>query len=142
MKPEFIAYKASPHARVRCVECHVGGGAEAYVRSKFNGMRQLYGVVTGHYNRPIETPVRNIREATQTCQKCHWSEKYYGDQLRVFNHYGYDQNNSLNRTRMLIKVGGGDPKGGPVGGIHWHMNIANEVTFISDEKARQFRGSG
>ena len=31
MKPEFVAYNASPHARVRCVECHVGGGAETSV---------------------------------------------------------------------------------------------------------------
>lgn len=137
MKPEFIAYNASAHAKIRCVECHVGGGAQAYVRSKFNGMHQLYGVITGHFNRPIDTPVRNMREATETCQKCHWSEKYYGDQLRVFDHYEYDENNSLNQTRMLIKVGGGDPKGGPVGGIHWHMNIANEVTFIASDEKRQ-----
>src|SRR5436190_9446491 len=85
MKPEFVAYNASPHARVRCVECHVGGGAEWYVRSKFNGMRQLWGVVTGHYDRPIKTPVANMRAATETCQKCHWSEKYDGDKLHVFN---------------------------------------------------------
>ncbi len=137
MKPEFVAYNASPHARIRCVECHVGGGAEAYVRSKFAGMRQLYGVVTGHYNRPIKTPVHNMRSANETCQKCHWSEKYHGDELKVFNHYGYDEENSLNQTRMFIKVGGGNPATGPVGGIHWHMNIANEVTFISSDEQRQ-----
>jgi nitrate/TMAO reductase-like tetraheme cytochrome c subunit len=137
MKPEFVAYNASPHARVRCVECHVGGGAEAYVNSKFSGMRQLYGVVTGHYNRPIKTPVHNMREATQTCQKCHWSEKFHGDVLKAFNHYEYDQNNTLNQTRLLIKVGGGSPNGGAAGGIHWHMNVANEVTFMATDDRRQ-----
>lgn len=137
MKPEFIAYNASPHARVRCVECHVGGGAEWYVRSKFSGMRQLYGVITGHYNRPIQTPVHNMRSANETCQKCHWSEKFHGDQLKVFNHYGYDENNSLNQTRMLIKVGGGSAEGGQVGGIHWHMNVANEITYISTNDKRE-----
>lgn len=137
MKPEFVAYNASPHAKVRCVECHVGSGADAYVRSKFNGMRQLYGVVTGHYNRPIKTPVDNMRSATETCQKCHWSEKFHGDQLKVFNHYGYDEKNSLDQTRLLIKVGGGDAATGPVGGIHWHMNLENEVTFISTDEQRQ-----
>ena len=137
MKPEFVAYQASSHARIRCVECHVGGGGEAYVKSKFNGLRQLYGVVTGHYNRPIETPVRNMREASETCQKCHWSEKFNGDQIKVFNHYQYDEKNSLNQTRMLIKVGGGSPSGGQVGGIHWHMNINNEITFISSDDRRQ-----
>src|SRR5438045_1460367 len=37
MRPEFVAYQASPHARVRCVECHVGPGAGWYVRSKLSG---------------------------------------------------------------------------------------------------------
>ena len=32
MKPEYVAYLASPHARVRCVDCHVGAGAGWYVR--------------------------------------------------------------------------------------------------------------
>lgn len=137
MKPEFVAYNASPHAKIRCVECHVGGGADAYVRAKMGGMRQLYGVVTGHYNRPIKTPVHNMREATETCQKCHWSEKFHGDQIKVFNHYGYDEKNSLDQTRMLIKVGGGNPNAGPVGGIHWHMNVSNEVTFISADDRRE-----
>src|SRR5215212_7359907 len=27
MKPEFTAFQASPHARLRCVDCHVGQGA-------------------------------------------------------------------------------------------------------------------
>jgi len=135
MKPEFVAYNASPHAKVRCVECHVGGGAEWYVRSKFSGMRQLYGVITNDYNRPIQTPVHNMRSATETCQKCHWSEKFHGDKLRIFNHYGYDEQNSLNQTRMLIKVGGGSSEGGQSGGIHWHMNVANEITYIAaDDK--------
>lgn len=137
MKPEFVAYNASPHAKVRCVECHVGGGAEWYVRSKFSGMRQLYGVITGHYNKPIQTPVHNMRSANETCVKCHWSEKFHGDQLKAFNHYGYDEKNSLNQTRMLIKVGGGSNEGGPVGGIHWHMNVANEITYISNDDNRK-----
>ncbi len=135
MKPEFVAYNATSHANVKCVECHVGGGAEWYLRSKFTGVRQLWGVITDNYNKPIQTPVHNMRPANDTCAKCHWSEKFYGDQLKVFNHYGYDENNSLNQTRMLIKVGGGNPETGQATGIHWHMNLGNEVTYgYSDEK--------
>ncbi len=137
MKPEFIAHQASAHAKIRCVECHVGGGADAYVKAKFNGMNQLKGVITGHFNRPIETPVANMRSADATCQKCHWSEKFHGDKIKVFNHYGYGERSELNQTRLLVKVGGGDPNGGPVGGIHWHMNVNNEVTFISGDERRQ-----
>jgi hypothetical protein len=134
MNPEFVAYNAAPHSEIRCVECHVGGGAEWYVRAKFNGLRQLYAVTFNTYHKPIETPVHNMRPANETCAKCHWAEKYHGEQLKIFNHYGYDKDNSLNQTRMLIKVGGGSPDAGPVSGIHWHMNIANEITYISDEK--------
>lgn len=137
MKPEFVAHQAAPHAGITCVECHVGHGAEGYAQSKINGMRQLYGVASGHYDRPIETPARNMPAAAETCQKCHWSEKYHGDELKVFNHYAYDEKNSLNQTRMLIKVGGGNPNAGPVGGIHWHMNVANEITFIATDEKRQ-----
>lgn len=137
MNPEFVAYNASPHARVRCVECHVGGGPEWYVRSKFNGMHQLYAVTFRTYSKPIQTPIHNMRPANETCGKCHWSEKFIGDQLKVFNHYGYDENNTLNQTRMILKTGGGSPEGGPTGGIHWHMNIANEVTYVATDDKRQ-----
>jgi nitrate/TMAO reductase-like tetraheme cytochrome c subunit len=137
MKPEFVAYNASSHARVGCVECHVGGGPEWYVRSKFNGMHQLYAVTFNTFNRPIQTPLHNMRPANETCAKCHWPEKYYGEQLKVFNHFGYDEANSLNQTRMLIKTGGGSPETGEVGGIHWHMNLANEITYFSTDDKRQ-----
>lgn len=137
MKPEFVAYQASPHARVRCVECHVGGGAEWYVRSKINGMHQLYAVTFNTYNRPIRTPLHNLRPADETCAKCHWPEKFHGEQLKVFNHFGYDEANSLNQTRMLIKTGGGSPETGEIGGIHWHMNVANQIEYIATDERRQ-----
>jgi hypothetical protein len=38
---------------------------------------------------------------------------------------------------MLINVGGGSPRTGSVTGIHWHMNIANEVTYIATDEKRQ-----
>jgi len=137
MNPEFTAYNVSPHSQVRCVECHVGGGAEWYVRAKFNGVRQLYGVTFDSYNKPIQTPVHNMRPANDTCAKCHSADKFHGDVMKVFNHYGFDENNSLNQTRMLLKVGGGNPNTGQIGGIHWHMNISNEVTYIANDEHRQ-----
>jgi hypothetical protein len=35
---------------------------------------------------------------------------------------------------MLIKTGGGDANAGQASGIHWHMNIANIITYASDPK--------
>ena len=137
MKPEAVAFAATSHARIRCVDCHVGHGAESYARSKLSGARQLFALVANNYSRPIETPVHNMRPANQTCEQCHWPSKFYGAQLKTFNHYAYDEQNSLRQTRMLINVGGGDPTSGPVAGIHWHMNLGNEITFIASDRQRQ-----
>lgn len=137
MKPEHTTYLVGSHARVSCVECHVGSGADWYVRSKLTGAYQLYSVAFNKYPRPIRTPVHNMRPANETCAQCHWPEKFYGAQLKVFNHYGYDEQNTLRQQRMLINVGGGSPTTGLVTGIHWHMNIANEIDYISNDRQRQ-----
>jgi hypothetical protein len=137
MKPEFVAFSATSHAKIRCVDCHVGHGAESYARSKLSGARQLFSLLAGSYSKPIETPVHNMRPANQTCEQCHWPSKFHGAELKTFNHYAYDEQNSLRQTRMLINVGGGDPSTGPVAGIHWHMNLGNEITFIAGDKQRQ-----
>ena len=137
MKPEFVAFHATSHASIKCVDCHVGHGAQSYARSKLSGARQLWALMRNNYSRPIETPVHNMRPADQTCEKCHWSAKFHGAKLKTFDHYAYDEKNSLRQTRMLISVGGGDPETGPVAGIHWHMNLGNQITFIAADKQRQ-----
>jgi nitrate/TMAO reductase-like tetraheme cytochrome c subunit len=137
MKPEFVAYQQSPHAKVACVECHVGAGAGWYVRSKLSGAYQLYAVTVKNYPRPIPTPVQNLRPAQETCEECHWPKKFHGAQLKVFTHYGNDEKNTPRQIQMLIKTGGGDPASGAPSGIHWHMNIANEITYVSTDAQRQ-----
>jgi nitrate/TMAO reductase-like tetraheme cytochrome c subunit len=137
MKPEFVAFHATSHAKIRCVDCHVGHGAESYARSKMAGTRQLFSLITGTYSRPVETPVHNMRPANETCGQCHWPAKFHGATLKSFNHYAHDEKNTLRQTRMLMNVGGGDPDSGAVAGIHWHMNLANEITFIATDKQRQ-----
>jgi hypothetical protein len=135
MHPEAVAHDHSPHARVECVECHVGSGASWYVKSKLSGARQVIKTVLNTYPRPIETPVENLRPAAQTCEQCHWPRFFWGAQLKVFNHFGYDEQNSPSQVRLLIKTGGGDPNTGMgVAGIHWHMNIGNKIEYRSDKK--------
>jgi nitrate/TMAO reductase-like tetraheme cytochrome c subunit len=138
MNPELVAYSASPHARVACVECHVGSGANWYVKSKLSGMRQVYYTAMGTFPRPIPTPVHNLRPAPDTCEQCHWPKKFWGAQLKVFTHYGSDEQNTPRVIRLLIKTGGGDPALGQAGGgIHWHMNIANKITYFATDEQRQ-----
>jgi len=137
MNPEFVAYSASPHARVRCVDCHVGAGAGWYVRSKLSGAYQVYAVAFNKYPKPIPTPVHNLRPAPETCEQCHWPKRFYGAQLKVFYHFGSDEKNTPRQIRLLINTGGGDPDTGQPSGIHWHMNIGNQITYISTDEHRQ-----
>ncbi len=137
MGPEFTAYQRSAHAKVACVECHVGSGASSYVKAKVNGTRQLYGILFNKYERPIHTPVQNMRPARETCEECHWAEKYSGSVERTFHRYLADDKNTPYTARLLINVGGGSPAHGPVGGIHWHMNVSNQVEYFASDAQRQ-----
>jgi hypothetical protein len=136
MRPEYTAYLSSPHARVACVECHVGSGAEWYVRSKLNGVRQLYDVVMDKIPRPIETPIENLRPALATCERCHWPEKFIGDVDRTDYHYLSDQTNTPFAVRLLLKVGG-EQLGGSMSGIHWHVSEKFKVQYIATDRQRQ-----
>ncbi len=137
MNPEFVAYSQSPHARVRCVDCHVGAGADWYVRSKLSGARQVYATLFNKFPRPIPTPVANLRPAQGTCEECHWPRKFVGDQFKAITHFGTDEKNTPQQIRLLIKTGGGDPTTGLATGIHWHMNIGNEITYAVTDPTRE-----
>jgi hypothetical protein len=137
MKPEYTAYQHSPHARVACTQCHVGPGAGWYVRSKLSGLYQIYSVAAKRYPRPIPTPVANLRPAPETCEQCHWPEKFFGAQQKTFSRYLTDEQNSPWQIQMLLKVGGGDPALGASGGIHWHMNIKNDIDYIASDERRE-----
>ena len=137
MSPEYTAYQLSPHARVACAECHVGAGATWFVKSKLSGSSPGVRRAFNTFPRPIPTPVHNLRPAQETCEQCHWPKKFYGGQLKVFTHYASDEKNTLRQIRMIIKTGGGDPATGAPEGIHWHMNIANEIDYVAADEKHQ-----
>ena len=137
MQPELTTYLHGPHARVDCVECHVGEGATWYVKSKLSGTYQLYATAFKKYPTPIPTPIHNLRPARETCERCHWPREFVGNLDRTYNYFLGDQTNTPFSVRLLLKVGGGDPTHGPVGGIHGHMAISNRVEYIATDKARQ-----
>jgi nitrate/TMAO reductase-like tetraheme cytochrome c subunit len=137
MKPELVTYLHSPHARIACAECHIGKGATWYVRSKLSGAYQVYATVANKYPRPIPTPVKNLRPAQETCEECHWPKKFVGNLERTYSYFLGDETNTPFTVRLLMKVGGGDPTHGPVGGIHWHMNVGNKIEYLAGDEARQ-----
>ncbi len=131
MEPEYTAYQASPHARVSCVACHVGEGADWYVKSKLSGLRQVAAVLLKSYETPIPVPIKNLRPARETCEECHWPEKFYGAQLIRNPHFRYDEANTAEQVSFLVKTGGGSAKLGQNAGIHFHMVVDNTITFAA-----------
>lgn len=135
MEPEYQTYMQSPHARVNCVECHIGEGATWYVKAKIDGLYQVYAALANKYPTPVPTPIESLRPAQDTCEKCHWPQVFTGNLDRTFEHYMADYDDEEFTTRLILKVGGGDPRLATVDGIHWHTDPNNKVEYIAvDEK--------
>jgi NapC/NirT cytochrome c family protein len=137
MEPEYTAYQFSPHARVGCVQCHIGSGASYFVKSKLSGSYQLYAVAFNKYPKPIPTPIENLRPAQQTCEQCHWPKHFFSEKEHVNTYFVSDEGNTKWTLNLLMKIGGGNIEAGPTSGIHWHMNIGHEVTYAALDRERQ-----
>jgi hypothetical protein len=136
MEPEFAAYQGSPHAHVNCVECHIGPGAGWFVRSKLSGVRQVFAVTFHTYSRPIHAPVKFLRPARETCEQCHWPQRFTGDKFVVKTSYKDDEKNTAQTTVMLLKVGGRTWQGSV--GIHGrHLDEGTRIRYVSIDDQRQ-----
>lgn len=136
MQPEFTAYQQSPHARVACVECHIGPGAAWFVKAKLSGMQQLAGVVTDSYPRPVPAPVESLRTARETCEHCHWPDRYNNNKVVVHTEYSDDEQNTPATTVLLMKVGGRAWNG--TVGIHGaHLADNTTIEYITTDAKRQ-----
>jgi len=136
MQPEYTAYNVSPHARVDCVKCHIGPGAAWFARAKLSGAYQVYATLLNKYPRPIQTPIKNLRPSRDTCEQCHWPAHFYNEKLVVHDYFGSEEDNPHWRLHLLMKIGGGHEDFGPAQGIHWHMNINNEIHYIATDEKR------
>ncbi|MDP1621479.1 MAG: NapC/NirT family cytochrome c [Bacteroidales bacterium] len=137
MEPEYVTYAHSPHARVACVECHVGEGAGWYVKSKLSGLYQVYSVMFHKYPQPIETPIQNLRPARETCERCHWPQKFYARKLRTQRSYITDSLNTEFNYSLLMRVGPNYSAMGLIEGIHWHINSDIRIEYIASTKDRE-----
>jgi hypothetical protein len=134
MQPEYTAYQNSPHSRVECVKCHIGPGAGWFVKSKLSGVGQVIAVTFHTYPTPIPTPVHNLRPARETCEQCHWPQKYGEDRLKVIPKYASDETNTLTKTVLLMKIGGGN-KGIGIHGTHLGPGVT--ISYGHSDEARQ-----
>src|SRR5205814_1507004 len=56
---------------------------------------------------------------------------------RTYSYFLGDETNTPFTVRLIMKVGGGDSTHGPVGGIHWHMNVGNKIEYLAADESRQ-----
>ncbi len=146
MRPEYVTYQESPHSRVACVDCHVGPGASYLVKSKIRGMPQILSVISKSYDRPITTPIDNLRPARDTCEQCHRPEIIAGDLLRTFTTFDSNETNTKHSINMVLRIGTGQEQ--IAEDIHWHVagpvwylpvdQQRNQIAWVSVEKG----GSG
>lgn len=134
MPPEYVAYQVSPHARVACVECHLGRGFVGNMFTRKAGdMMHVVRYASNSYTFPIYATT--MEPARESCEKCHWPEKFSDDRVVNIKHYSDDSGNTPVNTLLVMKVGGGTQRQGRGFGIHWH--IENDVEYIATDPLKQ-----
>lgn len=134
MPPHYESYQRSPHARVQCVECHIGRTfiGVAFTRKAVD-TQFVWAYLTGNYEYPIYA--KGLQPARESCEKCHWPEKFSWDKVVTLSDYQADEKNSQVTTTLVMKIGGGSARTGLGRGIHWH--IENLIEFKYTDKLQQ-----
>ena len=129
MNPELAAYQNSPHSRVECVECHVAPGAVGWIHSKTSGIRQLVETVLNTSpDRFLPALASNrLVPARETCENCHWPQKFSGARLRLFSKYADDEENT--------RIGNRSPDAGG-----WKPDLRNSRCALWSGSSHPFCG--
>jgi len=135
MDPQFSRYEFSEHANVECAKCHIGPGASFFVKSKIDGIRQVYAMFANTFSRPIKTPVHDLRPARETCETCHSPTSFTDNIIKTIRHYDDDEANTPLQATLILKMGGWEESTGISQGIHWH--VTNPVYYVAADQQRQ-----
>jgi nitrate/TMAO reductase-like tetraheme cytochrome c subunit len=130
---ETLAHKASFHAEVHCVECHIGRLPTLQAMAlKPEHAKELWGMIVG-YERPIVSTT--LRPARQNCEGCHNPAVLHHDSIVVRKHYESDPPSSETSTRLVLHTGSGTIRQQAAKGIHWH--VAADVSFVAADPQRR-----
>jgi hypothetical protein len=127
MSPQYTAYQDSPHSRVDCVSCHIGPGADWFVQYKLSGLWQVFAVTFNTFHRPLPAAIKSLRPSQDTCEQCHWPQKFISDKLRVIKRYDEDEKNSEKITVLMMHIGTR---------IH-KAHVGRNIEYIATDPARQ-----
>lgn len=134
MPPEYTAYLTSPHARIDCVDCHIGKGFIATrITRKAGDLRHVFATTFKTYEFPIRAG--DLRPARETCELCHYPGKFSDDTMKEIKRFSNDLVNTPKSIFLILKTGGGSKVQGLGKGIHWH--IVNQVYFLPTDSEEQ-----
>jgi nitrate/TMAO reductase-like tetraheme cytochrome c subunit len=134
MPPEYTAYQTSPHARIACVECHIGREFVGnQILRKAGDIKHIVALAFEKYEFPITAG--EMRPARETCEKCHFPEKFSDDSFRQIKRFASDKDNTPTTIYLFLKTGGGSKRQGLGRGIHWH--VENRVLYYPGDEHEQ-----
>jgi len=128
-----FAHKASQHAEVGCVECHVGriSTFPKMVR-KTGHMSHLWAVIFG-YERPLTAP--SMPPTRESCEGCHTKRPHLHNSIHVNRHFAANARNTETKVILPVRTVGRTFHGGQSKGIDVHTRIA--VRFIAADHLKQ-----
>ena len=130
---EIAAHKGSAHARVNCVECHMGRNSTLHLMAlKPTHAKELWGMIVG-YERPLNSGT--LRPSREACESCHYPTQEHNDSVAVRVSYSPDETSSEVRTTLVLHTGMDAIRTNYTKGIHWH--VKNEVRFVSPDPQRR-----
>jgi hypothetical protein len=92
-------------------------------------------VIFNSYPRPIPSAIETDKlvPAHETCEKCHWPEKFVSARLKVIPKFAEDEANTPSQTVLMMMVGGS-----LMPGIHGsHFGPGVEIRFAAVDRKRQ-----
>jgi hypothetical protein len=116
------------------VECHIGRG---FIATQFSRKAGDLQHITSLAFKSYEFPIRadNMRPARDSCERCHFPEKFSDDSLREIKTFRDDLENTPVSIYLTLKTGGGTKRLGLGRGIHWH--IENNILFYATDPEEQ-----
>lgn len=127
------AHATSSHARVNCVECHMGRNSTLHLMAlKPTHLKELWGMIVG-YHRPVTS--NTLRPAREACESCHWPQAKHFDVVTIRKHYLPNDESTELATRLVIHTSMGVEREKPARGVHWHID--NDVRLKSLDPQRR-----
>ncbi|MGI9233134.1 MAG: NapC/NirT family cytochrome c, partial [Woeseiaceae bacterium] len=128
-----FAHKASQHAEVACVECHVGRvSAFPKMVRKTGHMSHVWSVIFG-YERPLTAP--SMPPTRESCEGCHTTTPHPHNSIRVNRHFAANARNTETKVILLVRAVGRTFHGGQGKGIDEHTRTT--VRFIANDPLKQ-----